>query len=65
MGEASETIEMLTLDKEMAEEQAEILRGECEELKIKLEEVETDLSLLREEAEVTNIDDVEDGEGLA
>ena len=52
MGEASETIEMMTLDKEMAEESAEILRQENDDLKVKLEEAETDLALLREEAEV-------------
>ena len=33
MGEASETIEMLTLDKEMAEEQLDMLRSENEDLK--------------------------------
>ena len=55
MGDAAETIEMMTLDKEMAEEQAEILRAESEDLKIKLEEAETDLALLREEAEAANL----------
>ena len=57
MGEASETIEMMTLDKEMAEEQSEILRQENEDLKVKLEEAETDLALLREEAESVDVDD--------
>ena len=33
MGEASETIEMMTLDKEMAEEQSEILRQENDKKK--------------------------------
>ena len=62
MGEASETIEMMTLDKEMAEESAEILRQENEDLKVKLEEAETDLALLREEAEV-DLDAEGEGEG--
>ena len=61
MGEASETIEMMTLDKEMAEESAEILRQENDDLKVKLEEAETDLALLREEAEVDL--DADGGEG--
>ena len=40
----------------MAEEQTDILRAENEDLKIKLEEIETDLALLREEAEIANED---------
>ena len=50
MAESSETIEMLTLDKEMAEEAAEIARSEVEDMKIRLEEAETDLELLRAES---------------
>lgn len=46
----------------MAEEQTEILRAENEDLKIKLEEIETDLALLREEAEIANEEEgAEDG----
>ena len=63
MGDSAETIEMMTLDKEMAEEQAEILRAEADDLKIKLEEAETDLALLREEAEAANSDS--DNTGVA
>ena len=61
MGEASETIEMLTLDKEMAEEQLDMLRNENDDLKVKLEEVETDLELLREEADTVDLDDESSG----
>ena len=50
---------MLTLDKEMAEEQLEMLRNENEDLKVKLEEVETDLDLLREEADTVDLDDAD------
>ena len=48
---------MLTLDKEMAEEQLDMLRNENEDLKVKLDEVETDLALLREEADTVDLDD--------
>ena len=50
---------MLTLDKEMAEEQLDMLRNENEDLKVKLDEVETDLALLREEADTVDLDDAD------
>jgi dynactin 1 len=64
MADSSETIEMLTLDKEMAEEAAEIARSEVEEMKIRLEEAETDLEILRAEAESANETISGDGEGV-
>ncbi|CBY31217.1 unnamed protein product [Oikopleura dioica] len=64
MADSSETIEMLTLDKEMAEEAAEIARSEVEEIKIRLEEAETDLEILRAEAESANETVSGDGEGV-
>ena len=50
---------MLTLDKEMAEEQLDMLRNENEDLKVKLDEVETDLALLREEADTVDLNDAD------
>ncbi|XP_066581763.1 dynactin subunit 1 isoform X2 [Prorops nasuta] len=49
MAELAETVEMATLDKEMAEEKAETLQIELEQLKEKLEEQNVDLELLRTE----------------
>ncbi|KAL7291348.1 hypothetical protein TKK_0014946 [Trichogramma kaykai] len=49
MADLSETVEMATLDKEMAEEKAETLQIELEQLKEKLEEQSLDLEILRNE----------------
>ncbi|ESP00448.1 hypothetical protein LOTGIDRAFT_225833 [Lottia gigantea] len=49
MADTSETIEIATLDKEMAEEKAEGLQQEVDSLKEKLEEVTLDLEILRGE----------------
>lgn len=49
MADLSETVEMATLDKEMAEEKAETLQTELEQLKEKLEEKTLDLEILRNE----------------
>ncbi|XP_011298057.1 dynactin subunit 1 isoform X2 [Fopius arisanus] len=49
MADLSETVEMATLDKEMAEEKAETLQIELEQLKEKLEEKTLDLEILRTE----------------
>lgn len=49
MADLSETVEMATLDKEMAEEKAETLQIELEQLKEKLEEQTLDLEILRNE----------------
>lgn len=46
-----EQLELVTLDKEMAEEKAEILQQEVNEQKLKIQELETDLELLRAEME--------------
>ena len=43
------TLEMATLDREMAEETAEVLRTELEALKLKTEELELEVEVLREE----------------
>lgn len=40
---------MVTLDKEMAEERAELLSAELEQLKARNQELETDLELLKAE----------------
>lgn len=42
-------LELVTLDKEMAEERAELLAAEVEELKAKNQELENDLELLKAE----------------
>ncbi|KAL3426955.1 CAP-Gly domain-containing protein [Phlyctema vagabunda] len=44
-------VEMATLDREMAEETAEVLRGELDALKLKTEELELEVEVLREENE--------------
>nr|XP_050850660.1 dynactin subunit 1 isoform X2 [Vespula vulgaris] len=49
MADLAETVEMATLDKEMAEEKAETLQIELEQLKEKLEEQTLDLEILRNE----------------
>ncbi|CAG5075497.1 Similar to DCTN1-p150: Dynactin subunit 1 (Drosophila melanogaster) [Cotesia congregata] len=49
MADLAETVEMATLDKEMAEEKAETLQIELEQLKEKLEEKTLDLEILRSE----------------
>ena len=56
MADLAETVEMATLDKEMAEEKAETLQIELEQLKEKLEEQTLDLEILRTEMseKVTN-----------
>lgn len=46
-----EQLELVALDKEMAEEKAEILQQEVNEQKMKIQELETDLDLLRAEME--------------
>ncbi|XP_014207258.1 dynactin subunit 1-like isoform X2 [Copidosoma floridanum] len=49
MSDLAETVEMATLDKEMAEEKAETLQIELEQLREKLEEQTLDLEILRNE----------------
>lgn len=45
-----ESLEMMTLDKEVAEERAENLQQEVNVLKDKIEEISVDLDVLRKEA---------------
>lgn len=49
MAELSDSVEMATLDKEMAEEKAETLQLELDACKEKLEEVTLDLEILKTE----------------
>ena len=49
MSELSETVEMATLDKEMAEERAEALQLELESCKEKIEELQLDLDIIKAE----------------
>ena len=51
MQELSETVEMITLDKEMAEERAETLQLELEAAKEKVEELTLDLDIIKTEME--------------
>ncbi|KAJ1351272.1 hypothetical protein KIN20_007253 [Parelaphostrongylus tenuis] len=46
---AAEQLEMATIDKEMAEERAEALQSELDSLKLRNEELEADLEILRNE----------------
>ncbi|XP_046383586.1 dynactin subunit 1 isoform X2 [Ischnura elegans] len=49
MADLAETVEMATLDKEMAEEKAETLQQELEQYKEKVEELQVDLDILKAE----------------
>merc|ERR1719336_2422340 len=49
MSELSETVEMATLDKEMAEERAETLQIELEACKERIEELTLDLDIIKAE----------------
>lgn len=52
--DAIESLEMMTLDKEVAEERAENLQQEVNVLKDKIEEISVDLDILRKEADIIN-----------
>lgn len=52
--ELLESMEMLTLDKEVAEERAENLQQETSMLKDRIEEITVDLDILRKEADILN-----------
>ncbi|CAG8559204.1 1862_t:CDS:10 [Ambispora leptoticha] len=52
--EAAESMEMMTLDKEMAEEKAENLQHEVNLLKEKIEEISVDLSVFKQEGDLIN-----------
>jgi dynactin 1 len=47
-------MEMLTLDKEVAEERAENLQQEANMLKDRIEEISIDLDILKKEADMLN-----------
>jgi dynactin 1 len=47
-------MEMLTLDKEVAEERAENLQQETNMLKDRIEEISLDLDILKKEADIIN-----------
>merc|ERR1719312_2444201 len=49
MSELTETVEMATLDKEMAEERAEALQLELDSCKEKMEELQLDLDIIKAE----------------
>lgn len=51
MADVHETVEMATLDKEMAEEKVETLQREVDSLKERNEELETDLEIMKAEIE--------------
>ncbi|CAG8589226.1 1725_t:CDS:10, partial [Ambispora gerdemannii] len=52
--EAGESMEMMTLDKEMAEEKAENLQHEVNILMEKIEEISVDLSVFKQEGDLIN-----------
>ncbi|KAF7721130.1 hypothetical protein EC973_005377 [Apophysomyces ossiformis] len=52
--EVLEALEMMTLDKEVAEERAENLQQEVAVLKDKIEEISVDLDVLRKETDILN-----------
>ncbi|GAA5800673.1 hypothetical protein HPULCUR_006109 [Helicostylum pulchrum] len=52
--ELLESMEMLTLDKEVAEERAENLQQETNMLKDRMEEISVDLDILKKEADILN-----------
>ena len=49
-----DSMEMLTLDKEVAEERAEDLQQEADMLKDRIEEISLDLDILKREADMIN-----------
>ncbi|CAG8641285.1 17714_t:CDS:10, partial [Funneliformis caledonium] len=54
--EAVESMEMMTLDKEMAEEKAENLQHEVNLLKEKVEEISVDLTVFKQEGEIIQLE---------
>ncbi|XP_076067204.1 dynactin subunit 1-like isoform X5 [Oratosquilla oratoria] len=59
--ELTENVEMLTLDKEMAEEKAETLQLELEQAREKIEELTLDLEIMKTEMSGTGLTPVEGG----
>nr|XP_018673000.1 dynactin subunit 1 isoform X2 [Ciona intestinalis] len=56
MSDVHETVEMATLDKEMAEEKVESMQREIEALTDKVEELQTDLEIMKAEIEESGTD---------
>lgn len=71
MADLADNVEMITLDKEMAEEKADTLQLELESSKERIEELEVDLELLRSEMQnkaesaIGNISGGDDSPGLS
>uniref|UniRef100_A0A336KRA6 Dynactin subunit 1 n=1 Tax=Culicoides sonorensis TaxID=179676 RepID=A0A336KRA6_CULSO len=63
MSELTENVELITLDKEMAEEKAETLQLELDLMKEKVEELTLDLNILREEMKERSVTGT-DGSGI-
>ena len=59
----SETVEMITLDKEMAEERAETMQIELEAAKEKIEELTLDLDIIKTEMEGDDLTPTSGGSG--
>ncbi|KAI7878238.1 hypothetical protein K492DRAFT_133006 [Lichtheimia hyalospora FSU 10163] len=57
--EMADSLEMMTLDKEVAEERAESLQEEVDLLKDKIQEISVDLDVLKQEADILNRDPTE------
>jgi len=63
MAELSDNVEMITLDKEMAEEKADTLQLELESSKERIEELQVDLELLRSEMQNKTESNISAGDG--
>ncbi|TPX35279.1 hypothetical protein SmJEL517_g02234 [Synchytrium microbalum] len=63
VSDLSETLEMMTLDKEVAEEKTESLQSEVEALKEKVEELSLDLEVMKEEASMNPGEQPQPAEG--
>ncbi|KAJ3178819.1 hypothetical protein HDU87_003374 [Geranomyces variabilis] len=57
LGETQETMEMMLLDKEMAEEKADALQSEVHALQEKVEELSLDIEVIKQEAEARGVED--------
>lgn len=65
MSELSENVELITLDKEMAEEKADTLQLELESAKERIEELTLDLEILRTEMQNKTVGGGGGGDGTA
>ncbi|VDM69069.1 unnamed protein product, partial [Strongylus vulgaris] len=64
LSSAAEQLEMATIDKEMAEERAEALQLELDTLKLKNEELEADLEILKEEMAAGGVGGISEGNSV-